>query len=84
MRTPRRLVLLAGRFATAAAPASRAQSVPPPAARLQSCGGTLQKPGLPTETNPQDQVFFSTHIEKTTLPTATEATAPKASKKRNQ
>jgi arylsulfatase A-like enzyme len=34
-------------------------------ARLQSWDATLQTPGLPTQTNPQDQIFFSTHIDQT-------------------
>ena len=52
--------------------------------RLKAWDATLQTPGLPTATNPQDQIFFSTHIEKTLTPTAADPAVPKAKKKRKQ
>jgi arylsulfatase A-like enzyme len=51
-------------------------------ARLQAWDASLQPPGLPTETNPQDQIFFSTHVEKTLTPPAADPAAPQAKKKR--
>lgn len=52
-------------------------------ARLQAWDATLQPPGLPTETNPQDQIFFSTHVEKTLTPPAADPAAPQAKKNAN-
>ena len=51
-------------------------------ARLQAWDASLQPPGLPTETNQQDQIFFSTHVEKTLTPPAADPAAPQAKKKR--
>lgn len=42
--------------------------------RLKAWDATLLTPGLPTETHPQDQVFFSAHVDKT-------ATAPTPARK---
>ncbi len=51
-------------------------------ARLQSWDATLQTPGLPTQINPQDQIFFSTHIDKTLSEQPASAAEPKAKAKR--
>ena len=53
-------------------------------ARLQAWDASLQPPGLPTETNPQDQIFFSTHVEKTLTPPAADPAAAQAKKKRKR
>ncbi len=51
-------------------------------ARLKAWDATLQTPGLPTDTNAQDQYFFTTHVEKKPPTASTEPPAPKAKKKR--
>ncbi|MBL9185886.1 MAG: sulfatase-like hydrolase/transferase [Opitutaceae bacterium] len=51
--------------------------------QLQAWDATLQTPGLPKETNPQDQIFFATHIDRQPGAAIAEPTAPKARKKRN-
>ena len=53
-------------------------------ARLQAWDATLQPPGLPTETNPQDQIFFSTHVEKTPTPPTADPASAQAKKKRKR
>ncbi len=49
-------------------------------ARLKAWDATLQTPGLPTETHPQDQVFFDAHVEK--KPAAAATARPNAKQKR--
>ena len=51
-------------------------------ARLKAWDATLQVPGLPSETNPQDQNFFDTHVEKKAVPADSEPRAAKRKKKR--
>ena len=53
-------------------------------ARLQAWDASLQPPGLPTETNPQDQIFFSTHVDKTLTPPTADPAAAQAKKKRKR
>lgn len=50
--------------------------------RLKAWSATLQTPGLPTEVNPQDQLFFDTYVDQKPGATATKR-AP-AAKKRKQ
>jgi uncharacterized sulfatase len=52
-------------------------------ARLKAWDATLQAPGLPTDTNAQDQNFFTTHVEKKSPTASAGPPAPKAKKKRS-
>ena len=52
-------------------------------ARLKAWDATLQAPGLPTDTNAQDQNFFTTHVEKKSPTAFAGPLAPKAKKKRS-
>ncbi len=53
-------------------------------ARLTAWDATLKTPGLPTETHPQDQVFFDAHVEKKSAPPASAADAPAAKRKKKR
>lgn len=52
-------------------------------ARLEAWAATLEPPGLPTETNSQDQLFFDAHVEKKPAPPASEQPAGKRKRKRS-
>jgi arylsulfatase A-like enzyme len=50
-------------------------------AQLKTWDATLKEPGLPTETHPQDKVFFDTYVEKKPGAAATKRASGKQKKK---